>query len=743
MKIFALLAILGLGAAAAVEKDRTITKVVKLLQGMLDKSQAEGDEERTIYSKFKCYCDTSEAEKTASIKTLTEQISLLESEIEETQGDTGGLSSECADLKAQMADNKAGRDEATTLRNKQNKAFIAQEKDLEQGILQMKQAIETLSKVGADQTESTGADNKQFMAGKKASLVSVQAQVQAALHAAVGMMSPEQQRSAAAFLQGPFTGTYTSQSAQVMGIIKSMRDTFKTNLEDARVTEKTDSKFYNKFMKVKNSAFREMEQLYEDKQKALSGNDQELSSKKSKLSEAQKQLKSDQEFMDSLLPMCAEKAKGYGNRKLLRANEEAAIAEAVSILNSDEAFSTFGTASATKTGSTAALAQRSAVHRHLSGDVEVRHMAELVLQKATADVHSARLSTVLALLQAENPFGTVLDEIKKMIDLSKEEGEADQKKLDWCNKERTENDDSLSQKKRGILGLERGIDQLTKDIQGPKTGLKALIQETEERLVQNKASQTTQTSERTEANVAYQKDVRNLVSADGILTKALKVLKAYYDDLEKKLANGEAFVQKRVDSTQPEGWKGDGDYKGQSSKGGDVMQMLEFILSETRKEETATHAEEEKSQAQYEDSMTQLKKEEAGAEKSLVDFQETLAEKEKDLLDNQADLKDTTADKEAIEVYLEKIKPGCDFITTNFDLREENRKTETQALEKAVNLIKGTPAYKTAVNSATVESYGDCKEPCVKDASNVKCKACKADVTIPAYCAGHKGAKGC
>jgi hypothetical protein len=69
--------------------------VVKLLQDMLDKSVKEGDEERVIYAKFKCYCDTSEAEKKASVKEQTELIALLESKIAEIQGDTGGLSSEC------------------------------------------------------------------------------------------------------------------------------------------------------------------------------------------------------------------------------------------------------------------------------------------------------------------------------------------------------------------------------------------------------------------------------------------------------------------------------------------------------------------------------------------------------------------------------------------------------------------------------------------------------------------------
>merc|ERR1740138_941114 len=150
--------------------------------------------------------------------------------------------------------------------------------------------------------------------------------------------------------------------------------------------------------------------------------------------------------------------------------------------------------------------------------------------------------------------------------------------------------------------------------------------------------------------------------------------------------------------------------------------MLDFILSEASKEEMDAHKDEEKSQADYEDSMTKLKKEEADAEKSLANLQEDLAEKENSLLEAKEDLKATTKDKEAIEAYLLKIKPGCDFITKNYDTREANRKTEKDALEKAVTLIKATPAYKTAVSEATVESYGKCKEPCVADEADVECK---------------------
>merc|ERR1719456_516275 len=105
-----------------------------------------------------------------------------------------------------------------------------------------------------------------------------------------------------------------------------MRDTFKKNLADARATEKNAKASYDKFMKDKEAAFEEMSASYKDKQKALGANDEELSSKKKQLAEAKKQKASDEAFLEKLLPMCEEKAKGYANRKVLRANGEAAIA---------------------------------------------------------------------------------------------------------------------------------------------------------------------------------------------------------------------------------------------------------------------------------------------------------------------------------------------------------------------------------------------------------------------------------
>ena len=65
--------------------------------------------------------------------------------------------------------------------------------------------------------------------------------------------------------------------------------------------------------------------------------------------------------------MCADKTKKYNERKLLQSNEDAAVAEAVSILDSDEAFAAFGKTDATSTGATGFLQMSSRhvrVHMH-------------------------------------------------------------------------------------------------------------------------------------------------------------------------------------------------------------------------------------------------------------------------------------------------------------------------------------------------------------------------------------------
>jgi len=218
------------------------------------------------------------------------------------------------------------------------------------------------------------------------------------------------------------------------------------------------------------------------------------------------------------------------------------------------------------------------------------------------------------------------------------------------------------------------------------------------------------------------------------------VLTKYYDELQKKLA----FAQKKDDPAPPATWEAEQGYRGQSGKGTDAITMLQFILTETKKEEAAAHTEERDAQQLYEDSMKALVDAETGLLASKVNLEKTLADKEKELMETEADLEKTTEEKIAQEKYLLSIKPGCDFITLNFNAREISRLEEKRSLNFAITTIKASPVYTAAVTAKAQAALGVCKDTCnAEGEEHVKCKACLASVTVPGYCAGHPGTTGC
>merc|ERR1719321_1636149 len=79
------------------------------------------------------------------------------------------------------------------------------------------------------------AENKFMSQGSsKASLIKLSGNVKDALKAASVFLTGKQKTVLTSFLQAPFTGTYQSQSGEIVGILKNMRDTFKSNLASAR-----------------------------------------------------------------------------------------------------------------------------------------------------------------------------------------------------------------------------------------------------------------------------------------------------------------------------------------------------------------------------------------------------------------------------------------------------------------------------------------------------------------------------
>jgi len=398
-------------------------------------------------------------------------------------------------------------------------------------------------------------------------------------------------------------------------------------------------------------------------------------------------------------------------------------------LNSDAAFATFGKVSATSDTSFLQVVQS---HQQSDG----RREAAVRLLSALPKKH---VVPVLAMLETGNPFEDVLKEIATMMETLDKEEIADKEQLDWCNEERSSNNKDLEQAKEEIESLTTEIDDLVTLIESPETGLRKQIADTQTSLAENQKSQEFNTAERKKENAAFKDDVGHLTEAEKIVTNAISVLTKYYDTI---LKDGSFFLQRREEPAPPETWSGE--YTGQSEKGSSAIDLLKDILKNTKEEHATAITDEETAQADYDAEMERLKTEEKEAQTSLARLENDLASSEETLFQKRSDRKNTDATKESLEKYLKGIKPGCDFITTNFDDRKSSRLAERDALEKAVDLLKDTAAYKNAKAKEHDASMGECLNDC-KEAgeSHVKCKACLAKTSIPGYCAGHADTEGC
>merc|ERR1719235_1385883 len=429
--------------------DRTITKVIKLLQEMLVKSKADGERDTELFAKYKCYCDSNAAAKTKAIDQAGKDIELLAGKISELQSSSGALSTENAGLQFSMGDNERARETATSLRDKANADYDAQKADMEAAIDQMDQAVDTLSAIGADQTAKAALiTNGKFLT--KGAPEKLKSGVEKALRAASLFLPQKQAKALNSFIQAPFTGTYSAQSGEIVGILKNMRDTFKSNLASAIASEKSAKESDDKLQDVKTAEFEKMKAAFEANEKVLGENDDALSTSTTTKEETEASKADDEAFLAKLVALCAAKTKAYEDRKMIRSGEEAAVAQAISILNSDAAFDTFG---ATKSATEGGFIQL----RLRTQRKTAREMVAQQLTHAAKRSKSLRLAKLAAMLENGNPLDKVCYEVEAMEALIAKEEAADKEQLDWCNAEREESDATKAEKQDHIDALEAKV----------------------------------------------------------------------------------------------------------------------------------------------------------------------------------------------------------------------------------------------------------------------------------------------
>ena len=120
-----------------------------------------------------------------------------------------------------------------------------------------------------------------------------------------------------------------------------------------------------------------------------------------------------------------------------------------------------------------------------------------------------------------------------------------------------------------------------------------------------------------------------------------------------------------------------------------VLTMLDDVMQDSKKMEDEAIAAEESAQNAYENFMKDSNKMLVQSAKMITDMTEGRAKAQSDLVLAKTDLKQTVGLLGGLNDQAGDLHKSCDFLMENFDVRQEARAAEIDALGEAKNILSG------------------------------------------------------
>jgi len=667
-----------------------IRKVVTMLQSMQAKVQEEGEKEQALYDKYMCYCKTAGGDLQASIAKAGSSISELGTKIKAAEEQKVVLGEELKTAQSDRTAAKSAMAEATAVREKEAAAYAAEKADADKDIAAVDKAITAISTGMAGSFLQTGGAQmlKQILMSKHDTLMD------------------DERQDVIAFLSG--SQEYAPQSGQILGILKQMGDEMKKGAAEAAAAEADAIKTFDGLMAAKKKEVLALTKEIETKLERVGTLGVEIAQMKNDLGDTEEALIADQEFLANLDQNCETKKKEWEVIVKTRAEELAALADTIKVLNDDDALELFK-----KTLPSAASLMQVQMSTNDS-----RKKALFLLQKVlkASEKRNPQLELIaLALKGKKIGFDKVIKMIDDMITTLKVEQADDDAKKEYCATAFDQADDKKKGLERAVSDLETAIENAKEDI--AKLGeeidaLKAGIKELDKMV-------TEATEQRKEEN----EDFKSLMASDTAAKELMKFAKnrlnkfynpkLYKAPPKTELSREDRIVENMSGTAAPTAAPGGiagtgitvfaqtshrapppppetfGAYAKKSEDSMGVMAMIDLLIADLDKEMTEAETEEKDAQADYETTMRDSAEKRTKDSKLLGEKESTKADLEADLETHTEDKASTAKELMATLQYIQSLHNECDWLLKYFDVRKEARASEIDALGKAKAVLAG------------------------------------------------------
>jgi hypothetical protein len=647
----------ALGAAFSVDfssdsKEKPIQKVVRLMKEMQSQLDKEAEADEDMYEKLGCWCDTNEKAKTKANAINNQKVADLSATIEEFTAKSASLKTDLEELDKQVAASTASLAESTAIREKEAAEFHASELDAIQNIESLKGALMALGKVHGE--ASLAQLDQQSLAQVKQLLKHHLEEHMAMFE---NSLTLEEQKAAMNFAANPtaFLQEDAPQSGAILGILKQMKESFETNLASSQKDETNAKATFDEMKASKNKEISSAQELIDSKKAELAETDEKNAQSKEDLEDTSATIAADTEFLANLKDKCDSATADYVARSKVRNEEIKAVAEAMDILNGDEARDLL-----LKFVQVSSLKQT-----RMSASRE--HAAKYI-QAAAKKLNKPQLSQLAVKIRLD-AFTKVKASIDEMITALKKTQADEVKQKDFCNKEFHENDMKSTEK----TNLKEDLKQALADLETSKATLADEIAAIKASITETHTEMKRAVEIRLAENTEFQMTITDQRATQEILAKALDRLKAFYAK--------ESFLQVGRKGSQP-GYK-------KNAGASSVMSMIDHIIEESKQEEKDTIKAENDANAAYNEFNTDASASVESMSKAMNNKAEELAKVDENHAKATGQLRATEADLLSLLKYLSELHTTCDFLIKYFDVRQTKRGEEIEALQQAKAIFSG------------------------------------------------------
>lgn len=666
------------------------------MQDMSAEIEAEKKKEAELYEKTMCICTTYPPELTTSIEAAKTSIASLTGKVEEETALKAKLAEE---IKVHGADKEAATKDlakATGLREKESAEFDASVADLKASIGQLDGAIPALEAgTSASALMQTEGSNHLKNIVETSSVIT----------------DFDKKRVLAFLTEGDSDSSLESAAApgsgEVLGILKQMKDDMTKSLEETENGEQVASAGFADLKAAKDEEIELAATAIESKEKKTGDLALSIVQSSSALEDTEDELADNQKMLKTLTTTCGDKKLEFEARLKLRNDEIAAISEAVSILNDDDALDVF------KKAVPASMVETEAQSGFLQTKSENKlKQAVDIIRAASKQYNNVHLQSLLQQMRsagrhkdAQAPdFGAVSKMIDDMVSVLTKEGAEDMKKKDWCVTELNKADKDLAAKQEKMDTVSATISQVEDEIAGLAEDVTSLTSSIAE--LNKEAAKATET--RKGEHAEYSETLQLSEAAVALIGKAKNRLSKFYNpsvykappkqeaSLEDKIIASYGFVQRHASLHR-------GSAKQmpeipelpalEKKNSGGVIALMDSIVLDLKKDSAAAEADEKNAQKEYVELMAESQASLEQYTKTLTNTNAAKAEMEKKLVTAKEDKTISFEELNNAHTFLGDLHSTCDFVVSNFDMRAQARGTELESLKSAKAVLAGATFF--------------------------------------------------